>query len=40
MDKQSGYLALEDITVNGVNYAKGDFRLKPGSPAKGKGASL
>lgn len=24
MDKQSGYLALEDITVNGVNYAKGD----------------
>ena len=23
-----------------VNYAKGDFRLKPGSPAKGKGASL
>ena len=23
-DKQPGYLALEDITVNGVNYAKGD----------------
>ena len=23
-----------------VNYGKGDFRLKPGSPAKGKGASL
>ena len=23
-----------------VNYEKGDFRLKPGSPAKGKGASL
>ena len=23
-DKQTGYLALEDITVNGVNYAKGD----------------
>jgi hypothetical protein len=23
-----------------VSYEKGDFRLKPGSPAKGKGASL
>lgn len=23
-DKQPGYLALEDLTVNGVNYAKGD----------------
>ena len=23
-DKQPGYLALEDITVNGVNYAKGE----------------
>ena len=23
-----------------VDYKKGDFRLKPGSPAKGKGATL
>jgi hypothetical protein len=23
-----------------VNYEKGDYRLKPGSPAKGKGALL